>query len=329
MQASRLSCVAGAALVSALAISMAPASAQQGQWAPGRTVRVVVPFPPGGASDILARLLTQHITSTTGQNIVIENRPGAGTIVGTEQVARSTPDGTTLLIMANSFVINASLRSTLSYDPLTSFEHICFLAQSPHVLVVNGKSALKTFADFAAQAKAKPGETTIASVGPATTHHIAIEMLKRASGLPLTYVSYPGGGQALTNLIGGHLNAVQANHIEVKENLGRELRGIAVGGRQRLSDIPDVPTFAELGFPDVIGLGYFGLVAPGGTPKPAIDTIETQLRAALAVPEISTKLIAAGLLPEGKTCRAEFTELLKTQHGRYANAIKEAGIKEK
>lgn len=327
MRASGWSLAVGAAATAA--ILAAPASAQPSQWAPGRTVRVVVPFPPGGASDILARLLTQHISSTTGQSIVIENRPGAGTIVGTEQVARSTPDGTTLLIMANSFVINASLRSTLSYDPLTSFEHICFLAQSPHVLVVNSKSAIKTFADFAAQAKAKPGETTIASVGPATTHHIAIEMLKRASGLPLTYVSYPGGGQALTNLIGGHLDAVQANHIEVKENLGRELRGIVVGGRQRLADIPDVPTFAELGFPDVIGLGYFGLVAPGGTPKPAIDLIETQLRAALAVPEISSKLIAAGLLPEGTTCRAAFTELLKTQHARYANAIKDAGIKEK
>lgn len=299
------------------------------QWAPGRTVRVVVPFPPGGASDILARLLTQHISAGTGQNIVIENRPGAGTIVGTEQVARSTPDGTTLLIMANSFVINASLRSTLPYDPLTSFEHICFLAQSPHVLVVNAQSPIKTFADFAAQAKAKPGETTIASVGPATTHHIAIEMLKHSSGLPLTYVSYPGGGQALTNLIGGHLNAVQANHIEVKENLGRELRGIAVGGRQRLADIPDVPTFAELGFPDVIGLGYFGLVAPMGTPKAAVDMIEAQFRAALAVPEISTKLVAAGLIPEGKTCRGEFTELLKTQGARYAKAIKDAGIKEK
>lgn len=327
MRASGWSLAVGAAATAA--ILAAPASAQPTQWAPGRTVRVVVPFPPGGASDILARLLTQHISSTTGQSIVIENRPGAGTIVGTEQVARSTPDGTTLLIMANSFVINASLRSALSYDPLTSFEHICFLAQSPHVLVVNSKSAIKTFADFAAQAKAKPGETTIASVGPATTHHIAIEMLKRASGLPLTYVSYPGGGQALTNLIGGHLDAVQANHIEVKENLGRELRGIVVGGRQRLADIPDVPTFAELGFPDVIGLGYFGLVAPGGTPKPAIDLIETQLRAALAVPEISSKLIAAGLLPEGTTCRAAFTELLKTQHARYANAIKDAGIKEK
>ncbi len=329
MRASGLSYVAGAAMVAATAVSASPVVAQQGQWAPGRTVRVVVPFPPGGASDILARLLTQHISSTTGQNIVIENRPGAGTIVGTEQVAKSTPDGTTLLIMANSFVINASLRSTLSYDPLTSFEHICFLAQSPHVLVVNSKSAIKTFADFAAQAKAKPGEITLAAVGPATTHHIAIEMLKRASGLPLTYVPFPGGGQAITNLIGGHINAVQANHIEVKENLGGDLLGIAVGGRQRLADIPDVPTFAELGFPDVIGLGYFGLVAPGGTPKPAIDLIETHLRTSLAVPEISAKLIAAGLLPEGKTCRAEFTELLKTQHGRYAKAIKEAGIKEK
>ena len=222
----------------------------------------------------------------------------------------------------------ASLR-TLSYDPLSSFEHICFLAQSPHAIVVNSQSSINTFADFMAQAKAKPGEMTFASVGPNTTHHIAIEMLKRASGLPVTQVSYQGGGQALTNLIGGHLNAVQANYIEVKENLGKSLRAIAVGGTQRLAELPDVPTIAELGFPEVIGVGWFGLVAPGTTPRAVTDEIGSQFKAALAVPEISAKLIAAGLIPEGRTCGADFLALLKAQHGRYAKAIKDAGLKEK
>ena len=315
-------------IATAMSLACLGTAEAQSQWAPGRNVRLVVPFPPGGASDILARLLANHISASSGQGIIIENRPGGGTVIATQEVSRATADGTTLLVMANSFVINASLRASLPYDPLKSFEHICFLAQSPHVIVVNNQSSIKSFADFMAQAKAKPGELTFASVGPATTHHIALEMLKRASGLPVTFVSFQGGGQAISNLIGGHLNAVQANHIEVKENLGKSLRAIAVGGRQRLSDVPDVPTIAELGFPDVIGVGWFGLVAPGSTPKPVTDEITKQFRAALAVPEISGKLIAAGLIPEGKTCGADFLDLLKTQAGRYANAIKESGIKE-
>ena len=309
--------------------AIAQNAAHAPQWAPGRNVKLVIPFPPGGASDILARLLAQQISSTSGQTIVIENRPGGGTVIATQEVARATPDGTTLLVMANSFVINPNIRSNLSYDPLTSFEHICFLAQSPHAIVVNSRSTINSFSDLMAQAKAKPGELTMASVGPATTHHIAIEMLKRASGLPVTFVSFQGGGQALTNLIGGHLDAVQANYIEVKENLGKSLRAIAVGGRQRLAELPDVPTIAELGFPDVIGVGWFSLVAPGTTPKAVTEEVAKQFRAALAIPEISAKLIAAGLIPEGRTCGAEFTELLKTQHARYGNAIKDSGIKEK
>jgi tripartite-type tricarboxylate transporter receptor subunit TctC len=306
----------------------ASAACSQTAWVPGRIVRLVIPFPPGGASDILARLLAERISATSGQGMIIENRPGAGTVIATEAVSRATPDGTTLLVMANSFVINPNLR-TLSYDPLTSFEHICFLAQSPHAIVVNSQSTINSFADLMTQAKAKPGEMTFASVGPNTTHHIAIEMLKRASGLPVTQVSYQGGGQALTNLIGGHLNAVQANYIEVKENLGTSLRVIAVGGTQRLADLPDVPTIAELGFPEVIGVGWFGLVAPGSTPRTVTDEIAAQFKAALAIPEISAKLIAAGLIPEGRTCGADFLALLKTQHGRYAKAIKDAGLKEK
>ncbi len=325
----RRSARSGWALTFCAAFAAAFAVPAEAQWAPGKTVRLVIPFPPGGASDILGRLVVQQIGQASGQGMVVENRPGGGTVTATESVYRANPDGTTLLLMANSFVINATLRSNLPYNPLTGFEHICFLAQSPHVLTVNAKSSIATFADFVAQAKAKPGELTLAAVGPATTHHIAIEMLKRAAGINVTYVAFPGGAQAASNLIGGHITAVQANHAEVKENIGVTLRGIAVGARQRIKDLPEVPTLVELGFPEVIAVSWFGLVAPLTTPKPVIDEITRQVKAALSNPEIGSKIVLAGMLPEGQTCGAEFSDLLKSQHGRYAKAIKEAEIREK
>ena len=318
-----------ATIATTILLAAGTANIAQAQWAPSKTVRLVVPFPPGGAADILARLVANQITQASGQGMVVENRPGGGTVIATEAVSRATPDGTTLLLMANSFVINASLRTHLSYDPLTSFEHICFMAQSPHVLSVNSKSTIKTFADLAAQAKAKPGELTIAAVGPATTHHIAIEVLKRSANLDMTYVSFTGGAPSVTNLIGGHVTSALTNYAEAKENLGGTLRPIAVGTRERLPELPDIPTLNELGYPDVIGVSWFGLVAPATTPAAAIAEITKRAKAALADTEVSTKVAGAGIVAEGKTCGADFTALLKTQHGRYAKAIKEAGIKEK
>ena len=265
-------------------------------------MRLVIPFPPGGAADILGRLLANQISQATGQGIVVENRPGGGTVIATQEVARAAPDGTTLLLMANSFVINASLRSNLPYDPLKSFEHICFLAQSPHVLTVNA-SPIKTFADFAEAAKDKPGELTVAAVGPATTHHIAIEMLKRAAGIDVTYVPFPGGAPAVTNVIGGHVSAALTNYAEIKENIGSSLRPLAVGPQQRLKELPDVPTFAELGYPDVIGVSWFGLVAPAGTPKPVIDEIAKPPRSAARRRRGRAKVGGAGIVRRGQDLR--------------------------
>ena len=239
-----LKCVCAAALALAL---IEPAAAQT---ASGKTIRIVVPFPPGGTADILARLLGQQISETHGPTILVENRPGGGTVIATEQVARSAPDGNTVLLMANSFVINASVRDRLPYDPLTSFEPVCLMADSPQILVVNANAPFKTLADFVTAAKAKPGEMNYATVGPATTQHIAFEMLNRAAGIKLTYVPYGGGTPAITALIGGHVMAVLANPSEVMEQVNAgKLRAIGVASRERFPQIPNVPTIAESGFP--------------------------------------------------------------------------------
>jgi tripartite-type tricarboxylate transporter receptor subunit TctC len=315
---------AGLALM-LLALSGQAAAAQ---WAPGKSVRIVVPFPPGGTADVIARLLAQQITQSSGQAFVVENRPGAGTIIATEAVAKAAADGTALLLMANSFVINPSLRSNLSYDPLTSFEPICLLATSPQILVVNGASPFHTVADLVTAARGKPGELSIATNGPATTQHIAAEMFKRATGVNLTYVPYAGGIPAVTALLGGHVTAVVANYSEMMEHVpSGKLRPLAVTASERFEPLPDVPTMAEAGYPDVLATAWFGMVAPAKTPKDTVAQIGAALTSALAVPDIRAKLVAQGLYPND-TCGADFGAHLQREAKDYARVIKDANIKE-
>ena len=302
------------------------ASAQSAQWAPGKTVKIVVPFPPGGTADVVARLLAQQVTQAGGQQIIIENKPGGGTVTGTEVVARSAPDGTTLLLMSNSFVINASLKSTLPYDPLTSFVPVCSLVYSPLVLAVANASPLQTFAAFRAAATVKPAVLSVAAVGPATTQHIALEMLKRAAGIDFNYVPFPGGAPAVTTLVGNHVSAALANYDEMKENLGSNLRALAVGAEARIAALQDVPTLGELGFGAIIGAARFGLVVPAATPPAAVEQMIGLFKASLEARQVATKLDDLGLV-RAVACGADFGALLESQHGQYARAIKDAGIK--
>jgi len=179
---------------------------------PARTIKFVVPFPPGGASDVLARVLGQQLAESDGRSVVVENRPGAGTIIATEAVSRAAPDGATLLFPSNSFVINPNLRSNLAYDPLTSFAPICLLVKSPLVLVVNSASGFRTFADFLAATTSHQGGVTLGAIGPATGQHIAVEQLKLQTKGNLAYVPYPGGVPAVTALLGGHITSALANY---------------------------------------------------------------------------------------------------------------------
>jgi tripartite-type tricarboxylate transporter receptor subunit TctC len=291
-----------------------------------RTIRIVVPFPAGGSADDLARLLADQVGRTQGVNVVIENRPGAGTIVATEMVSRAAPDGNTLLIVANSFVINPSLKK-LNYDPFTSFAPICHLVSTPLIFAVNSDSPYRSLAELINAAHAKPGELTVASVAPATTQHIAFEMFRRVADVNMIHVPYPGGAPAVTALLGGHVSAVIANYSEVEAHLASgKLRALATASRQRIEAAPDVPTVAESGYPNYESEVWFGLVAPAKTPAETINQLSAWLGAALATPAVKEKLQLQEMYPVG-ACGADFAAHLRAQFEAYARVIRDADIK--
>jgi tripartite-type tricarboxylate transporter receptor subunit TctC len=291
-----------------------------------KTIKVIVPSTPGGGADILARLLGEQISRTQGVTMVVENRPGAGNTIGTEAASRAAPDGGTLLINTPEFVINAHLRK-LSYDPLTGFEPICYLVRSPQVIVVNGESPYRTLVELGAAAKAKPGELTLASTGPASSPHITFETLKRSGGLDMTYVPYPGSGPAVNALLGGHVTAVFASYPNVAEQVAAgKLRALVTAARERLPEIPGVPTLAEAGFKDIEADIWFGVVAPAKMPADTTAELARWFTAALDVPDIKAKLAVQGMLPVG-TCGAAFGAFIRKQHEDYGRAIRDANIK--
>lgn len=321
---SRSAFVLAAALLACFA--RAAAAQRAGAALPG-TVRIVVPFTPGGSADVIARLIAQEAGKAGGQTWIVENRPGAGTIIGTEAVARSAPDGGTLLMMSNSFIINAHVRASLPYDPLASFEPTCLVVNSPQLIAVNAHSPLRTLGDLVAAARVRPGELSYASVGPATTQHILGETLRRAAKIEMTYVPFPGGAPAVNALLGGHVTAVVANYSELLEQLqAGTMRPLAVASRERLAALPEVPTLAESGFPNLETTAFFGLVAPAKTPPEAIGQLIGILRKAIEAPEIRGKLDAQGLYP-AEVCGADFAARIRTQYDSYGRAAQEANIK--
>jgi len=288
-----------------------------------RTVKLVVPYPPGGTADIVARLLGEQIGRSQGPAIVIENRPGAGTMIGTEAVARTAPDGNTLLMTSPEFVINPHLRKP-NYDPITSFEPICLLVSSPTVIVVNARSPYRTLKDLLDAARTKPGELTVASTG---IFQIAIEQLKRAADVNLIYVPFQGNAPASNALLGDHVTSVFAVYPTVVELIrAGKLRPLAIASRKRLEAMPDVPTLIESGFGDYEVEVWLGLMAPAKTPKETIAQIAEQFTAALQAPEITAKLAAQDSYPVG-LCGADFAAFIRKQNDDIGRVIREANIK--
>lgn len=291
-----------------------------------RTIRIVVPYAPGGAADIVARLLADQAGRSGGPTMVVENRPGAGGAVGTETVARATPDGATLLVVSTPFLIDPLLRK-LNYDPLGSFAPICNLVSAPTIIVVNGASPYRTLTEFLDDARRKPGQITMASIGPASSFQLGFEMLKRTAKADMTFVPYPGNGPALNAVLGQQVTSMFATLPNVSEYLkAGKLRALAVGNRTRAQPLPDVPTVTEQGYADFDIDAWFGAFAPAATPQAAIDEVERLFTAALRDSSVKEKLSIQGLFPT-VACGNDFAAYLRKQNDAYSRIITEANIK--
>lgn len=316
----------GAAASAAALTLAAPARAQA---FPTRPIHLLVPFSPGGTADFQARVVGEFMARSLGQAVIVENRPGGGTVIGTTLVAQAPADGYTLLLMANSFVINAKLRAgSLPYKGLKAFEPVAGLTNSPQMLAVNSASPLKTFKDWLDAAKAKPGTLSYATVGPATTQHIAGEMLVRQAGVHAIYVPFPGGAPAVNAVLGNHVDSVLANVNELQTFIeAGKLRALAVTTQQRLAALPQVATVSESGLPGYEAAAWFGICAPAGTPAETVAKLSAAATAALADPQVRKKLVGMGLEPFAMDA-ARFSAHISDQYVKYAKVIDDAGIKE-
>jgi tripartite-type tricarboxylate transporter receptor subunit TctC len=311
---------AALALVSAvLLLTMSrDASAQA-----ARTIRIVVPFPPGGPTDTLARLLAEQISRAQRATIAVENRPGASSVIGTEAVSRAAPDGATLLINSPAFLINPHLQK-LDYDPLGGFEPVCHLVNSPTVVVVSGASPFRSLGDLIGAARAKPGELTLASVGPGSTTQIAFEALKRAAKVDMTFIPYPGMAPAATAVMGEHVSSGWLDYAQAGEQVkSGKLRALAAAAG--IAALPDVPTLAELGY-NVDADPWFGVVAPAKTPKETVAQLGGWFAAALQDSEVKNRLAALGFRPVG-VCGLDFAAFMRKQSAEYGRVIRAANIK--
>src|SRR6266566_2836238 len=289
------------------------------------TIKIVVPYTPGSGPDILSRLMAEQIGRAQGPTVVVENRPGGGTVIGTEAVERAEPDGRTVLLVANSFVINPPLQRA-SYNPSTSFEPVCYLAATPMVLVVLGSSPYRTLNDLITAARAKPGELAFASGGPGSSLHIAIEVLKRAANLNITYVPYGGTAPAINALMGNHVAAVWADYPTVVSQLqSGALRGLVTTSRARVASLPAVPTLGETGISKYEAEIFYGVVAPAKTPPEALTRLSGFFSSAVKASDMPPKLAEQGLFPVGM-CGAEFGAYLRRQVEEYSRVIREADI---
>ena len=309
------------AIAAGLLALSGPASAQS-----GRTVKLIVPAPPGASTDFVARLSADHISRTQGLTAVVENRAGANGMIGVEAVSRAAPDGNTLLVTANTYLLDDLLRKP-SYHPVTSFEPVCFLVQTPAVLVVNSASPYRTLKDLLDAAKAKPGELSVAAVGPGSTFQLGLIELTRKAGVNMIYVPSAGSAPAVTAALGNHVTAAISGYAVVVEQIkAGKLRALASGTAKRIEPQPELPTFDESGFKGLEIDNFFGVVAPAKTPKATLAQLGSWFTAALQAPESKTKL-AAQYLYTGGACGDPYGAYLRGRHDEYGKAIRDANIK--
>lgn len=311
-------CVA-AGLASLLAV---PALAQTSY--PSQPLKLIVPYPAGGATDTLARTIAQKLQEAWGQVTMVENRPGAGGTIGNQFVVKAPPDGYTMLIGITALIQQPPLMDKLPYDPLKDLAPVTMIARSPSLLAVPLDSPARTLKDFIAMVKASPGKYNFGSYGAGTSAHIQGALLNMQAGIDLVHVPFQGAAPLVTNLVGGQLASAFIDSASARPHL-KSMRPLAVTGTQRMPGLPDVPTFVELGYHSFDPYGWFGVFLPAGTPAPVVHKLSEEINRILRLPDVTAKIEALGLQVADCTPE-EFRKVLRADAAIYARIVKDANI---
>ena len=313
------------AMLATGALALAPLAAQA-QAFPSKSLTMIVPFSPGGTTDILARVVGAFMAKDLGQPVIIDNRPGAGGNIGAQMVARAAPDGYTILMgTVGTHAINQSLYKKMPFDPIKDFAPITRVALVPNLLVANPSQPFKTVKELIAYAKANPGKVTFASSGSGTSIHLSGEMFQQMAGVEMQHIPYKGSAPALTDLLGGQTAIMFDNMPSVIGHVrAGKLRPIAVTTPTRSPALPDVPTIAESGVPNYSATSWFGILAPAATPAPVIARLNASILKALADPEVKKKLAEQGAEPHGEKPE-QFAEFIRSETAKWGQTVKVSG----
>jgi tripartite-type tricarboxylate transporter receptor subunit TctC len=308
------------------AIALVACGAPQAQNYPTRPVRVLVPYTPGGITDVVTRITALELAKGLGQTFVVDNRPGANSILAVDMVSKATPDGYTLGTVIAAHAANQTLYAKLPYDSVKSFEHVSLLATAPLIVCATNSLAATTVKDLVDLAKAKPGQLTFASSGIGAAAHLTTELLMSVTGIKMVHVPYKGTAPALQDLIGGQINVM----LDVPSSMlphvrAGKIKALGMASEKRVAVAPELPTLIESGV-QVVGGTWVGLLAPAGTPKPVVEKLARESAAAMRRPEIKERFAQLGIEPVGNTS-AEFTKFLKDEVAKWAKVIKEANVK--
>jgi tripartite-type tricarboxylate transporter receptor subunit TctC len=309
----------------ALAVGLGATQAAAQSY-PTRSIRLVVPFGAGGGTDNLARIIEPLVSRALGQPMVIENKPGGGSIIGMDAVAKAAPDGYTLVMTDTSIAVNPSLKA-LPYDTLKDFEPVSLLATAPVILVAHPKVPARTLQEFVTLAKERPGKFNYASGGNGASTHLGGELLKLVAGIDVVHVPYRGTGPAMNDLIGGHVDVMFSGISSARPHLDSgALRGLAVTGEKRNAAVPDVPTFTEAGQPGVTASTYWGVLAPKGTPEEIVERLSAEFAKAMRDPDVSARVAQLGYLPIAGG-GADYAANIQSEIKKWGEVVKTANIK--
>jgi tripartite-type tricarboxylate transporter receptor subunit TctC len=298
------------------------------QGYPGKSVRLIVPFAPGGATDVIARLAAQKLSDALGQSFVVDNRPGANGNIGTEMAAKAAADGYTLVMSYDgTLAINPSVYKSMPFDPQKDLAPIASVAQLPLLMLVNSNFAAKNVAEFVAYARANPGKVNFSGAGYGSAGHLAAELFRARAGIELVHVNYKGGGQAVTDLLGGQIQMLMTGLTTVEGHVkSGKLRALAFTSAKRMPGAPDIPTFVESGYPGLVSYTWYGILAPAGTPRDIVRKLNAEINRVLQSPEVRDRLTVLGTEPTGGTPE-QFAQTIKDDTVKWAKVVSDAGIR--